>query len=430
MQVFQTPEYLRFWLGFIILIYLVLGLLFRSRRPWIPVWCIMAFSSFMTTAFGLVSFDEISSVIDMDVILFLIGMFSLVGLAESSGLLNVIAVAFISLFRRTITLLYGSSILFGLLAAFTVNDTVALIGPPIAYTISRVTKIDPKMMFLLLTFSLTIGSVMTPIGNPQNVLIAVESGIEAPFIKFVAKLSLPTLMNLLITTYILIKKYRIKDDKLNMGFIAHEALKNRRDAILAGSGLLLTVIALIVNDLLQMYGGPHITYRGVIPFIIAAATYLLTSNPRRTLSSVDWGTIVFFITMFITMEGVWRSGILQPILNFIMPSKTSGFEVIVSITAISILLSQLLSNVPFVKLFINYMKDLGYTSLDQESWITLAMSSTIAGNLTLLGAASNIIVLETLESKMKSTITFIEFTKYGSIITLVNCVIYLMFFII
>lgn len=427
MQVFQTPEYVRFWLGLIILTYLVLGLLFRSRRPWIPVWCIMAFSSFMTTAFGLVSFDEISSVIDMDVILFLIGMFSLVGLAESSGLLNVIAVAFISLFRRTIALLYGSSILFGLLAAFTVNDTVALIGPPIAYTISRVAKIDPKMMFLLLTFSLTIGSVMTPIGNPQNVLIAVESGIEAPFIKFVAKLSLPSLMNLLFTTYILIKKYRIKDDKLNIGFIAHEALKNRRDAILAGSGILLTVIALIVNDLLQMYGGPHITYRGVIPFIIAAATYLLTSNPRRTLSSVDWGTIVFFITMFITMEGVWRSGILQPILNIIMPSKTSGFEAVISITAISILLSQLLSNVPFVKLFINYMKDLGYTGLDQESWIALAMSSTIAGNLTLLGAASNIIVLETLESKMKTTITFIEFVKIGSIITLVNCITYLLF---
>lgn len=430
MDVLQIPEYLRFWLGLIILVYLVLSLLLRSRRPWIPVWCVMAFSSFMTIVFGLVGFDEVGVVIDMDVILFLIGMFSLVGLAESSGLLNVIAAVFISMFKRTVALVCGASILFGLLAAFTVNDTIALIGPPIAYSISRVTRMNPKMMFLLLAFSLTIGSVMTPIGNPQNILIAVESGIEAPFLKFITKLTIPTLTNLVLTTYILLKKYKVKNDNLSMSLIPHEALKNRRDAILAGVGISLTVIALIINDLLQMYGEPHITYRGVIPFVVAAGTYLLTSNPRKTLAGVDWGTIIFFITMFITMEGVWRSGILKPILNIVMPSKTNGLVGILRITVISILLSQLLSNVPFVKLFINYMKDLGYTNLDYEAWIALAMSSTIAGNLTLLGAASNIIVLETLESKMKTTITFMEFLKVGTITTLANCIVYLIFLII
>lgn len=426
---FQAPEHVRAWLGLVILTYLILGLLLRSRRPWIPVWCVMAFSSFMTIIFGLVGFDEISSVVDMDVILFLIGMFSLVGLAESSGLLNVIAVAFISLFKRSVSLVCGAAILFGLLAAFAVNDTVALIGPPIAYTISRVIRVDPKMMFLLLAFSLTIGSVMTPIGNPQNILIAVESGITAPFIKFITKLTLPTIINLLLTAYILIRKYKVRNDYLDLGFIPHEALRNKRDAVVAGLGISLTVAALIINDILQMYGEPHITYRGVIPFVIAAGTYLLTSNPRKTLSNVDWGTIIFFITMFITMEGVWRSGALQPILNILMPSKTDGLIGILEITIISILLSQLLSNVPFVKIFINYMKDLNYSDIDYNAWIALAMSSTIAGNLTLLGAASNIIVLETLESKMKTSITFVEFMKIGSIVTLVNCVIYLIFLI-
>ncbi|MEM4524693.1 MAG: hypothetical protein QXF29_06325 [Archaeoglobaceae archaeon] len=89
-----------------------------------------------------------------------------------------------------------------------------------------------------------------------------------------------------------------------------------------------------------------------------------------------------------------------------------------------------MSNVPFVKLFINYMKDIGYTPQDVDAWLALAMASTIAGNLTLLGAASNIIVLETLESRMKMTITFFEFMKYGTIITFVNCLVYLVFFII
>ncbi|MDI9645853.1 MAG: SLC13 family permease [Archaeoglobales archaeon] len=420
----------RFWSGLAVLIFLVAGLVVRSKKPWIPVWCIMAFSSFMVVSSGLVSFDEVDRVVNMDVILFLIGMFSLVGLADSSGLLNVVSMRFISLFKNRFALIYASSLLFGILAAFAVNDTVALVGPLIAYTISKAAKVGPKLMFLLLAFSLTIGSVMTPIGNPQNILIAVESGIEAPFINFIAKLAIPTFINLLVTPYLLIKLFKVKNETLNFSSNNMEALNNGRDSILAAIGIIATIFALIFNDLLQLYGGPHITYRGVIPFVIAAGIFMFTSNPRKMLAGVDWGTIVFFITMFITMEGVWRSGVLQPVLSFIIPSKTEGVLGILKITFASILLSQLLSNVPFVKLFINYMKDIGYTSQDVDAWLSLAMASTIAGNLTLLGAASNIIVLETLESRMKETITFVEFMKYGIVIAFVNCIVYLVFFII
>jgi len=423
-------EYLRTWLGLVVLIYLVTSLILRSRRPWTPIWCVMAFASFMVILFGLVSFDDISSVIDLDVILFLIGMFSLVGLANSSGLLKLISLWFISIFRRRVTLIYGSSLLFGVLSAFAVNDTVALMGPPIAYTLSRVAGIDPKFMFLLLAFSLTIGSVMTPIGNPQNLLITIESGIEAPFITFIIKLIIPTIVNLLLTTYVMLKVFKIRDDEVRIGLIPHEVLRSRRDAILAGLGILLTITLLIINDVLELYGALHIKYRGVIPFVVAAGIYLLTTNPRNVLSEIDWGTIVFFITMFITMEGIWNSGVLQPLLNLLLPTKEYGISSILRITLASVVISQLLSNVPFVKLFIRYMNDLGYRGSDTTEWLTLAMSSTIAGNLTILGAASNVIILEVLETKMKSTITFVEFLKIGCLITTINILVYLAFLII
>jgi Na+/H+ antiporter NhaD/arsenite permease-like protein len=73
------------------------------------------------------------------------------------------------------------------------------------------------------------------------------------------------------------------------------------------------------------------------------------------------------------------------------------------------------------------MKGLGYTGEDYSSWLTLAMASTIAGNLIILGAASNIIILEVLESRMNTTMTFIELLKVGAIVTAINTVIYLMF---
>ncbi|MCX8191633.1 MAG: SLC13 family permease, partial [Nitrososphaerales archaeon] len=224
----------------------------RGSITRIPIWSIMSFTAFITVISNLVNFDDLGAVIDMDVILFLIGMFSMVGLAESSGLLNAIAAWFISIFRRRRALIYGSSLLFGLLAAIAVNDTIALMGPPIAYTISRVAKIKPKMMFLLLAFSITIGSVMTPIGNPQNILIAIGSGMEAPFITFIYRLAIPTLLNLLITPYLLMKMFKVKEGEVKLILIPHEALRDRRDATLAAIGLALSISILIINDILEL----------------------------------------------------------------------------------------------------------------------------------------------------------------------------------
>jgi Na+/H+ antiporter NhaD/arsenite permease-like protein len=394
------------------------------------VWSIVAFSAFVTVVTGLVSFDEIGLVVDLDVILFLIGMFSLVSLAESSGLLSALSTWFIGRFRSRYSVVYASSITFGALAAFAVNDTVALMGPPIAYTISRATGVDPKMMFLLLAYSLTVGSAMTPVGNPQNVLIAVESGIPAPFVQFAVVLTVPTLINLALVPLILLKVFRVENRPVAVAMVPHELIRDRRDAVLAGLGLLTTVVALVANDLAELLNLPHVTRRGFIPFIVAAGTYVLSRNPRAVLAGVDWGTIVFFIAMFITMEGVWRSGILQPLLTLVLPGRLGKVESVLTVTLLSILLSQVLSNVPLVKLSMEFLKSCGYGPSDTNVWLALAATSTIAGNLTILGAASNIIVLETLESRMGTSITYTEFLKVGAVVTLVNTLVYLPFLLV
>ncbi|MEM2203237.1 MAG: SLC13 family permease [Sulfolobales archaeon] len=410
-----------------VLLFLISALILRARKPGIPVWSIMAMTSFIIVVSGIIPIDELGSVIDLNVILFLVGMFSLVSLAESSGLLGAIASKFISRFRSVSPLIYASSILFGFLSAMAVNDTIALMGPPIAFSIARTAGIHPEAMFLLLAFSITIGSVMTPIGNPQNVLIAIQSGMSAPFIQFMKYLAIPTLVNLLLTAYIVKKIYGIGSSGLELSAVPREEIIDRRDAILAGAGLVAVITSLVINDALELAGLPHIKERGFIPFIIAAGIYMLSSNPRRTLAGVDWGTIVFFITMFITMEGIWRSGILLPLLSIVLPEKLGEIQGILSISLLSLALSQILSNVPFTKLFIQYMHQLGYSGADTSSWIVLAMASTIAGNLTLLGAASNMIILEALETRMGVTISFIRFAKIGCIVTATNIAIYIPF---
>lgn len=75
-------------IAFAVLVYLVSALVVRARWPWIPVWAIMALASFVVVVSGIVPIDQVGGVIDLNVVLFLIGMFSLVSLAESSGLLG------------------------------------------------------------------------------------------------------------------------------------------------------------------------------------------------------------------------------------------------------------------------------------------------------------------------------------------------------
>ncbi len=95
----------------------------------------------------------------------------------------------------------------------------------------------------------------------------------------------------------------------------------------------------------------------------------------------------------------------------------------------SLIYSQLLSNVPFTDLFIPYMHGLGFTASDPVAWVTLAMATTIAGNLTILGAASNVIILESIESRYTVTVSYWRFMRAGAIVTLVNVAVYLAYII-
>jgi Na+/H+ antiporter NhaD/arsenite permease-like protein len=408
----------------VILVSLVAFLITRTRWPHIPIWAFMAFTSFLSVVTGLTPIDRLSESINIEVILFLVGMFSIVGVAESSGLLEALSLLLVSRFRSVRVAVVGLSLIFGFLAAIAVNDTVAVMGPAIAVFISKILRVDPKPLLLLLAFSITIGSTMTPIGNPQNMLIAVESGLKAPFISFLYYLLIPTIINLVITALIIMRLYGIADMCVNVLVVPGERIRNYRDAVVSGLALALTIASLIVNDVLALLGMPHIEHRGFIPFVIAAAMFILVSKPREAIGRVDWGTIVFFITMFITMDGVWRSGLVADLLSLAIPTPVHGLQGFTVITLLSLALSQLLSNVPYVRLALNYMESIGYTGGDEREWITLAMSSTIAGNLTLLGAASNIIILERLESQYGRTISFMEFLKVGSIITVTNIAIY------
>jgi Na+/H+ antiporter NhaD/arsenite permease-like protein len=199
--------------------------------------------------------------------------------------------------------------------------------------------------------------------------------------------------------------------------------------------LLLTIFGFILSEILQfVFHVANYFNLSVVAMLGATTLYAFSKERRSILVSVDYSVLVFFAGMFIFTYGLWSSGIISQLISYFPPPDINNvFQSNAAISFISITLSQILSNVPFVALynhvlisngfgfgFINNGEINNYTS----QWMMLAASSTIAGNLTILAAASNIIVIESAESKGLKTFSFLDFLKIGTVVTIVNIVIF------
>jgi Na+/H+ antiporter NhaD/arsenite permease-like protein len=158
-------------IGIFAVVYALIALR-NFRRFKIPIWTIMLAGAVAMIFSGALPLQEAYAAINLDVIFFLLGMFSIVAAMDLSGLLEYLTARMVRFSRtpqRALALvLFGM----GLLSAFLVNDTLALTATPIMLGLSKQMRIKPSVLFVTLALGVTIGSVMTPVGNPQNLLIA------------------------------------------------------------------------------------------------------------------------------------------------------------------------------------------------------------------------------------------------------------------
>jgi Na+/H+ antiporter NhaD/arsenite permease-like protein len=384
----------------------------------LQIWQIMLFGSTAVILTGQISPIDALKSINIDVILFLFGMFIIgVGL-EESGYLSHISYKF---FKRAKTLDYLLLfILFfgGIFSAFLMNDTLAIIGTPVVLLLSKKHRIHPQVLLIALAFAVTIGSVMSPIGNPQNLLIAINGNIDNPFITFFRYLFLPTMINLLICFFVLkfFYKEHFHNDKLNH---SQEPIKDKSLSLLSKISLILVVILIFLKIIITIFS-PELDFKLTYIALISAVPVLFHKNRFTIIKKIDWYTLLFFASMFILMQSVWNSGFIQIIINNLQFNILS----LILIFIISIILSQFISNVPLVALYLPMLISSGAGT---KEIMALAAGSTIAGNFLILGAASNVIIIQNAEKRSKETINFLEFAKIGFVLTILNVIVYLIF---
>jgi len=352
---------------------------------------------------GVVSIPQAIASIDISIIFLLIGMMAIVSVFEIAGFFNWAVAKLVSLSKTSGTLLIIISVSTAFLSALFLNDAVVLFFTPIILKISMDTGIDPEPFLLSEIFSANIGSVATEIGNPQNAFIAIKSHI--PFFYYSSVLLPVSVASLAISIAIIYYFYRGEMHK----FIAHAEKK----AEVKHPGLLYAGMATMLGILVSFFFVQNIAF---VPFIGASILLFLTpmianEDPRKIIREVDWGIILFFIGLFIVLDGVYVSGILSAMERAFTVYGMPLTDPVWYVTFVTIL-SNLVSNVPAVMLLSPITQG---TSL----WLALAMSSTLAGNATIIGAAANIIVLE-ISSAYGIEINWLRFSRVGIPVTLIT----------
>lgn len=390
---------------------------FQTR---LRIWQIMLSGALAVLLTGQISMHDAVLSINPDVMLFLFGMFVVGAALEESGYLSHLSYLMFRRAKNVDQLIFIILFGMGILSALLMNDTLAIIGTPLVLHFAAKYGISPKLLLLSLAFGITTGSVMSPIGNPQNLLIAIEGDITNPFITFFSHLAIPTFINLFIA-YLLLRKC-FHNNYLNFPLNhTQEPIIDHNLALISRISLMLLFI-LVFAKIAAVFTGIETEFKLTYIALISASPILMLSRRRlEIIQKVDWNTLIFFASMFILMTAVWDSGFFQSLLaKFNLDIADAGI-----ILAITITLSQLLSNVPLVALYLPVLTVSGATT---QSMMAMAAGSTIAGNLLILGAASNVIIIQNAEKKSE-TLTFFEFARVGVPLTIANAAVYWIFLI-
>ncbi|HTT63221.1 MAG TPA: anion transporter [Bryobacteraceae bacterium] len=350
------------------------------------------------------SIPQAYAAIDYHTIILLFGMMIVVANLRLSGFFTVVSAWVVEHARRPIVLLAAIVFVSGFFSAFFVNDTMCLVFTPLVLEITGRLRRNPIPYLLAVAMAANIGSVATITGNPQNMMIASFSGIG--YRTFAAALAPVAAAGLVVLIVLLSVIYRREFRQEPAMAVAHHATEV--DRVLLWKSLLISAAMIAFF----FAGWPAATVA-----LVAGALLLITRRvgPDTVYREIDWQLLVLFIGLFIVIAGLERTAFSADLLAAAARFRLERPAVL---TAAAAILSNIVSNVPAVLVFKPVMAHLPDP---RHAWLVLAMSSTLAGNLTVLGSVANLIVVERARREVK--ISFWEYAKAGVPVAVVTLAI-------
>jgi Na+/H+ antiporter NhaD/arsenite permease-like protein len=358
-------------------------------------------------ACGVLSMHDAAKAVDYETIVLLFGMMVVVAYLRLAGFFGIATDWIAGRFSGAFSLLAVTIVLSGVLSAFLVNDVVCVALTPLVLHLCQRLKRPPIPYLIGLATASNVGSVATITGNPQNIIIGSLSQIT--YIRFAARLAPVAIIGLLINFAIVALVYR----KVLRESTTEPAANQDGPRTPVLHPLLYKSVAVTLVTVGLFFAGLPIA---LVALVAAAVLMLDRVRPERIYHAVDWPLLVMFAGLFVVVHAFevnvvhtwglerWRALLDSPV---------------VLLSGLSVVLSNLVSNVPAVLLFKPLMEVMPQKEL---AWLALSMSSTLAGNLTVLGSVANLIVVENAR-RAGTELSFAEYLKVGVPLTVLTTLV-------
>jgi Na+/H+ antiporter NhaD/arsenite permease-like protein len=357
--------------------------------------------------FGVLSLEQAYAAIDLDVLVFLLGLMLIVGYLEVGKFFEWAAEWVIQRAGTPERLLLGVVVGGGLLSAFFVNDTICLMVTPVLLAALGPLRVRPTPYLIGLAMGANVGSVLSVTGNPQNMLVGIWSG--ASFGGFLVRM-LPVALGGLALTYGYLRwAFRGELAEPFRERLATVPVPVDRPLVAKGLGMFgVAVVAWLAG--------------GSLPLVAITVGALMVAiaqrDPAYAIDRVEWTLLLFFAALFVVMRGLEQTGAVTWIDDRALALARGGsiWGEATAVSGVMLVLSNLISNVPAVLLWRHTVPGLSDPEL---AWRIVAMSATFAGNLLLIGSMANLIVAERAASR-GVRIGFVEYARVGVPVTLLT----------
>jgi Na+/H+ antiporter NhaD/arsenite permease-like protein len=359
----------------------------------------------LMVAGGVMTPERVYRSVDYDTLVLLLGMMLLAAYLSLAGFFDWAADWILRQARTPRQLLLYLIATSGILSALLVNDTVCLMLTPLVVTVIVRGKLPLPPYLLALAMSANIGSVATLVGNPQNMIIGHLSGI--PFVRFSLSLLPVALVGLVIQFAVLSFGFR----ELLARAVIHRPETPPRSL---DRRLLIITLATLGLVFVGFVAGCNLAWTALTGG--ALVMVLARRDTHEVLKLVDWHLLVFFAALFVVVEGLNGTGLpdqtydrVRGVFGDSTSSQAWNFA------WFSALGSNLFSNVPFVLVAGKWIANFANPEL---MWKVMALATTLAGNLTILGSVANIIVVESARGHVE--VGFWDYAKFGIPVTILT----------
>lgn len=357
--------------------------------------------------------------IDWNVIFLLAGMMIIANVLKETGLFQWIALQAVRLGKgdpfRVLVIL---SLITAIASAFLDNVTIVVLIAPVTLFIASSLRVSPVPFLIAEILASNIGGMATLVGDPPNILIGSAANID--FITFVTNMG--PISAIILLVFIGMSRFMFKKD-----LIVHEQTVESISDLDASS--LITDPVLLRKSLIVMgsvtlgfllHGALHLEPATIA---LTGATLLMLwskTDPHYALRDIEWTTLFFFIGLFITVEALVEVGLIEIIADAAL--RLTGGDV--SLTSISLIwfsaiASGIIDNIPYTATMIPIVKSLAQVMPAEPLWWSLVLGACLGGNLTIVGAAANVIVVS-LADKSGHPISFKHFFRYGALTTVMS----------